>query len=244
MITFGLIGYLFLVEIVSGILQGYSVPLICDLVKYLHIRDANFNGFEAARLLLSALVVPVLEKLGNIFGQKRILLVSAVLTAGASWALVLADDFTTFLIAWALQGFYAVWLLLEVALIFDRGHGTGRAASQTRRATGFLVVALEAGAIIGALLEGRIFGWFGHNVPLTLAIPAIAVTLVFFAVLFGVPESIPLPGQRLDVVGFSMLTIGMLLVTSGLSFLRLNGLDAWGVHISRWCLAGPPRARH
>ena len=92
-ITFGLIGYLFLVEIVSGILQGYYVPLISDLVKYLHIRDADFNWFEAAQLLLSALVVPILAKLGDMFGHKRILLVSTVLTAGASWALVFADDF-------------------------------------------------------------------------------------------------------------------------------------------------------
>ncbi len=230
-ITFGLIGFLFLVEIVSGILQGYYVPLISDLVKYLHIRDADFNWFEAAQLLLSALVVPFLAKLGDMFGHKRILLVSTILTALASWALVFADSFTTFLIAWALQGFYVVWLPLEVALIFDRGRRTGRGASQTRRAAGFLVVALETGAIVGALLGGRIFGWFDHNVPLTLTVPAIAVTLVFFAVLFGVPESIPLPGRRLDIIGFSILTLGLLLITSGLTFLRLNGLGAWWVYI-------------
>ena len=230
-ITFGLIGYLVLVEIVSGILQGYYVPLISDLVKYLHIRDADFNWFEAAQLLLSALVVPILAKLGDMFGHKRILLISTVLTALASWALVFADNFTTFLIAWALQGFYVVWLPLEVALIFDRGRRSGRGASQTRRAAGFLVVALEAGAIIGALLGGRIFGWFGNNVPLTLAIPAIAVTLVFFAIFFGVPESTPLPGRSLDVVGFSILTIGLLLITSGLTFLRLNGPVTWWVYV-------------
>jgi MFS family permease len=230
-ITFGLIGYLFLVEIVSGILQGYYVPLITDLVTYLGIRDADFNWFEAAQLLLSALVVPVLAKLGDMYGHKKILLVSTVLTALASWGLVLADNFVTFLVAWALQGFYVVWLPLEVALIFDRGRRTGRGASQTRKAAGFLVVALEAGAIIGALLGGRVFGWTGENVPVTLMIPAIAVTLVFFAILFGVPESTPLPGRSLDFVGFSILTIGLLLITSGLTFLRLNGLEAWWAYL-------------
>ncbi|MCU1556531.1 MAG: transporter [Microbacteriaceae bacterium] len=230
-ITFGLIGYLFLVEIVSGILQGYYVPLISDLVKYLHIKDADFNWFEAAQLLLSALVVPILAKLGDMFGHKRILLVATVLTALASWGLVFADNFTLFIIAWALQGFYVVWLPLEVALIFDRGRRTGHGASQTRRAAGFLVVALEVGAIVGALLGGRVFGWFGENVPLTLAVPAIAVTLVFFAILLGVPESTPLPGRSLDLVGFSILTIGLLLITSGLTFLRLDGLGAWWVYI-------------
>jgi MFS family permease len=175
--------------------------------------------------------VPLLAKLGDMFGHKRILLVSTVLTALASWALVFADTFATFLVAWALQGFYVVWLPLEVALIFDRGRRTGRGASQTRRAAGFLVVALEAGAIVGALLGGRVFGWFGHSVPLTLAVPAVAVTLVFFAVLFGVPESSPLPGRRLDIVRFSILTLGLLLITSGLTFLRLDGLGAWWVYI-------------
>ena len=101
------------------------MPLIPDLVRHLDIADADFNWFEAAQLLLAALVVPVLAKLGDMCGHKRILLVSTVLTAAASWWLVFADDFTSFLIAWALQGFYVVWLPLEVALIFDRGRRTG-----------------------------------------------------------------------------------------------------------------------
>ena len=92
-ITLGLVGYLFFVEFVSGVLQGYYVPLISDLVEYLGIRDADFNWFEAAQLLLSALVVPVLAKLGDMVGHKRILLISTVLTAGASWWLVFADSF-------------------------------------------------------------------------------------------------------------------------------------------------------
>ena len=123
--------------------------------------------------------MPILAKLGDMFVLERILLVCTVLTAGASWALVQSDSVTTFLIAWALQGFSVVGLPLEVALIFDRGRSMGLGASQTRRAAGFLVVALEAGAIIGALLGallgGRVFGWFGNSVPLT--IPAIAVPL-------------------------------------------------------------------
>ena len=230
-ITFGLVGYLFLVEMASGILQGYYVPLIPDLVKHLGIRDADFNWFEAAQLLLSAIVVPILAKLGDMYGNKRILLVSTVLTAAATWWLAFTGDFTSFLIAWALQGFYVVWLPLEVALIFDRGRVTGTGASQTRRAAGYLIVALEAGAIIGALSAGRVFGALHGNVSLTLIVPAIAVTLVFFAILFGVPESKPLPGRSLDFWGFVLLTIGLLFITSGLTFLRINGPGTWWVYV-------------
>ncbi|MBX3098214.1 MAG: MFS transporter [Salinibacterium sp.] len=233
-ITFGLVGYLFLVELVSGVLQGYYVPLIPDLVEHLGIRDADFNWFEAAQLLLSAIVVPILAKLGDMYGHKRILLISTVLTAGATWWLAFTGDFTSFLIAWALQGFYVVWLPLEVALIFDRGRVTGRGASQTRRAAGYLVVALEAGAIIGALGGGRVFKALGSDsaaVTPTLMVPAIAVTLVFFAILFGVPESKPLPGRSLDLWGFVLLTIGLLFITSGLTFLRINGPGTWWVYV-------------
>ena len=224
-ITFGLVGYLFLVELVSGILQGYYVPLIPDLVTHLGIRDADFNWFEASQLLLSSIVVPILAKLGDMHGNKRILLIATVLTAGSTWALAFSTNFTTFLIAWAFQGFYVVWLPLEVALIFERGRTTGRGPSQTRRAAGYLVVALEAGAIIGALSGSKVFKAFGGDsaaVTPTLIMPAIAVTLVFFAILFGVPESTPLPGRSLDLWGFVLLTIGLLFITSGLTFLRLN----------------------
>src|SRR4051812_6625577 len=105
-VTAGLIGWLAFVELTSGILQGYYVPLISDIVTHLGIHDADYNWFEAAQLLLSALVVPILAKLGDMFGHKRILLVATVLTALASWALAFAGDFTTYLIAFALQGFY------------------------------------------------------------------------------------------------------------------------------------------
>jgi MFS family permease len=230
-VTFGLIGFLFVLELTSGILQGYYIPLIPTLIRHLHIDTASYNWFEAAQLLLSAIVVPFLAKLGDMYGHKRILLVSTVLTALATWALPLAGNFTTYLIAFALQGFYVVWLPLEVALIFDRGRRSGRSASQTRRAAGFLVVALELGAIIGDLAGGNLIDVFGGNVPLTLMIPAIAVTLVFFAILFGVPESQPLPGRSLDAGGFVLLTIGLLLITGGLAFLRMAGPGAWWVYV-------------
>jgi len=227
--TAALIGWLALVELTSGILQGYYVPLISDIVKHLGIHDADYNWFEAAQLLLSALVVPVLAKLGDMFGHKRILLVATLLTALASWALAFSGDFVTYLVAFALQGFYVVWLPLEVALIFDRGRRSGTAASRTRRAAGLLVVALEAGAIVGAIGAGLLFEALGGNVTVTLMVPAVAVSLVFFAILFGVPESEPVPGRSLDGIGFSLLALGLLLITSGLTFLRLNGVGTWWV---------------
>ncbi|WP_292832341.1 MFS transporter [Microbacterium sp.] len=227
-ITAGLIGWFIVVEIVSGILQGYYVPLFSDIVVTLGIHDSDVNWFEAAQLLLSALVVPILAKLGDMYGHKRILLIAAVLTAGATWWLAFATSFWSFLIAWALQGFYVVWLPLEIALIFERGRAQQRGVSMTRRAAGLLVVGLQAGAIIGALAAGRIFAATGQNLSATLIVPAIAVTLVTVVIWIGVPESTPEPGRKLDTGGFVLLAMALLLVTSALTFLRLNGpAAAW-----------------
>ncbi|KEP74726.1 transporter [Microbacterium sp. SUBG005] len=221
-VTAGLIGWFVLVELASGILQGFYVPLLPDIVMHLGIRDADVNWFEAAQLLLSALVLPVLAKLGDMFGHKRILLVSALATAAASWWLVFADSFATFLAAWALQGFYVVWLPLEIALIFDRGRRAAHGVSRTRRAAGLLVVGLQVGAILGALAAGRLFAATGGDLRLSLAIPAIVVTLVCVVIWLGVPESERAGGERrLDVGGFAILAGALLCVTGALSFVRL-----------------------
>ena len=222
-ITAGLIGWFILVELVSGILQGYYVPLFSDIVVELGVHDSDVNWFEAAQLLLSALVVPVLAKLGDMYGHKRILLIAAVLTAGATWWLAFADSFWTFLIAWALQGFYVVWLPLEIALIFERGRAQNHGVSLTRRAAGLLVVGLEAGAILGALAAGRVFAATGGDLTATLIVPAVAVTLVAIVIWLWVPESTPQPGRSLDTWGFVILAWGLLLVTGALAWMRMIG---------------------
>lgn len=67
--------------------------------------------------MVSALVVPVLAKLGDMPGHKKVLLISTALTALASWGVACAGNFWNFLIVWGLQGCYVVWLPLEIALV-------------------------------------------------------------------------------------------------------------------------------
>src|SRR3546814_17142422 len=45
-VTAGLIGWFIVVELVSGILQGYYVPLFSDIVIALDIHDSDVNWFE------------------------------------------------------------------------------------------------------------------------------------------------------------------------------------------------------
>ncbi|GAA3650618.1 MFS transporter [Microbacterium marinilacus] len=222
----GVVGFLAFVEFTSGVLQGYYTPMLTDIARNLGVHDADVNWLEGSQLMLSALVVPIFAKLGDMVGHKRMLLVSTALTAAASLALPFTDSFAVFLAAWALQGFYVVWLPLEIALIWSRSRATGAGALLTARAAGLLVAALEAGAISGALIGGALI----DALPLwiVLLIPAIAVVACFFVILLGVTESPDLHGGRFDTTGVVLLTLALLAFTGGLSVLRLDaGIFAW-----------------
>ncbi len=232
----GLVGFLVCVELTSGIIQGYYTPLLTDIARRLSIQDADVNWFEAAGLLLSALVVPTVAKLGDLYGYRRMLLVTAGITAAASWGLAFAPSFAAFVVAWALQAFYVAWLPLEVALIHARGRGLPDAESATRRATGFIVAALQAGAIAGALLSGTIAGALegpsGGLAPgqlrLALYVPALAVTAVVVIIWRRVPEPPrAVVAGSLDGGGVALISVALVAISGGLTFMRLDGAGAW-----------------
>ena len=78
---FAIVGFLVCVEIASGVLQGYYTPIYSDIADHLAITDADVNWFEAAQLIVSALCVPVLARLGDMVGAKNVLLISTAVTA-------------------------------------------------------------------------------------------------------------------------------------------------------------------
>lgn len=221
-----LVAALALVEVTSGILQGYYTPILTDIARHLGVHDADVNWLEAAQLMMSAICVPVLAKLGDLWGHRRILLVSTAITAAASWAVALAPTFPTFLVAWALQGAYTVWLPLEVAIIMLTARRTGAADAPgaTRRAAAVLVFALEAGVIVGALSAGQLVDV--APLPVTLALPAFAVTLCLFAIARMVPPTPPTASGRLDVVGIAWLTASLVTLMVGLSLVRMVGITS------------------
>jgi MFS family permease len=219
-----IVGFLVCVELASGILQGYYTPIFSDIADHLSIADADVNWFEAAQLIVSALVVPPLARLGDLVGHKKVLLLSTAVTALGSWVLVVAPSFTTFLIGWAVQGAYVVWLPLEIAIIHRRTAGSGRQALLTRRGAAVLVGALELAVIIGALTSGALVE--ATSMGFLLALPAIAVTAVFFVVWLGIEDA---PGEATggyDWGGLALITVALGLVMGGLIAIRVERYDA------------------
>ena len=215
------VGFLVLVEVASGVLQGYYTPIFSDIADHLEITDADVNWFEAAQLIVSALCVPSLARLGDLVGHRKVLLLSTAVTALGSWMLAFAPSFTTFLIGWAIQGAYVVWLPLEVAIIYRRTAGSGRQRLLTRRSAAILVGALELSVIVGALTSGALVE--ALSMPVLLMLPAAVVTLCLVAIWFGVED---LPGTAtggIDWVGFTLITGVLGLLMAGLIVIRLEG---------------------
>jgi MFS family permease len=210
-----IVGFLVVVELASGVLQGYYTPIFSDIADHLGIQDADVNWFEAAQLLVSALCVPPLARLGDLVGHKKVLLLSTAVTAVASWGVAFAPSFETFLVAWALQGFYVVWLPLEVAIIYRRTAGSGRQGVLTRRSAAVLVGALELAVIIGALTSGMLVERTSMTVLLSL--PAVVVTACLLVIWVGIDDT---PGEAtggFDWPGLGLVTAALLLVMGGLT---------------------------
>ena len=76
-----IVGFLVMVEFASGILQGYYTPIYPQIAEHLSIHEGDINWFEAAQLIVSALCIPLLARLGDLVGHKRVLLISTAVTA-------------------------------------------------------------------------------------------------------------------------------------------------------------------
>ncbi len=224
------VGFLVAVEIASGILQGFYTPIWKDIAGNLSINDADVNWFEAANLVFSALAIPLLARLGDLVGPKKVLLLSVGVTAVGSWVLAVAPNFTTFLVGFTLQGALVVWLPMEVAIIHRRTEGQAGQARLTRLAAAVLVFSLEIAVILGAGAAGGLVGTL--SMPVLLSLPAVAVTVVWFVVLVGVENR---PGEStggIDWTGLALVTAAIGLVMGGLIVVRVQGLDsvlAWGL---------------
>ena len=225
------VGFLVLVEVASGVLQGYYTPIYPQIADHLSISEGDINWFEAAQLIVSALCIPLLSRLGDLIGHKAVLLISTAVTAAGSWLLAFAPSFETFLIGWAIQGAYVVWLPLEIAIIHRRTRQSGRQELLTRRGAAILVGALELSVIIAALASGVLVEALDMN--LLLALPAVVVTAVFFVIAFGI-EQVPGDdaGGGIDWIGLLLISAALGMLMGGLVLLRLDGPDSlrgWAV---------------
>ncbi|MCP2048740.1 MFS transporter [Paenarthrobacter histidinolovorans] len=206
----GAVGFLVVMELGSGILQGWLSPLFSSIGEHHGVSAASLNWISAAYLLATVLVVPLLSKLGDIHGHKRILMIATAIVAAASVLVAFAPNFELFLLGRAIQAPLAVFLPLEFAIVHQRD------SERSGRSIGRLVAALTLGATIGGLLSGIVLDTVG-SLPLTLLLPAIFMALCIPGIAVFVKESPIRSKGKVDYLGAVLLGGGLVAVLGGAS---------------------------
>ena len=163
---------------------------------------------EGYGLLLSALILTG-GALGDAFGRKRMFLTGVTVFAMASVGCGLAANIRGLVIARAVQGFGAAFLVPGSLSIISASFSESKRGPAIGTWSGFTSITAAAGPVLGGwLIENASWRWaFFLNVPLALAV----IVLSFWRV----PESKAEAKGHVDWFGALLVTAGLTGVTYG-----------------------------
>ncbi|MFB9368101.1 MFS transporter [Kitasatospora sp. NPDC001664] len=219
------------VELTSGITQGFLSPVLRSLTSVLHVTAAQLNWLSIANLLASVAFTPVLSRLGDLHGHRRVLRWNLGIVLAGSLMVGAGRSFGVLLAGQVLQGAFAGFFPLLMGIL--RGRGT---AAESRRGVSLMVTALVGGLSVGLLASGLIARHVDSPTA-ALWLPAVAVSLALLVTWPLLPESGHRPGGRVDWAGGALLSAGMVAVMLGLGQGGMPGW-AWGSGRTLGCLLG------
>jgi MFS family permease len=205
-----MVGFLVLIEFCSGLIQGWIPTLLPDIARRYHVTAGGLSWTMSSYLLGSALFVPVLSKLGDLLGHRRMLRIAVALTALGSVLVALAPSYGALVAGRVLVGALTAFLPLEFAIVRDR------AAHASGGGIGLLVGSLTFGAAVGTVLSGLTMRWT-HDLSATLWVPAVIMILCLPVPWFLVQETTTRATGRVDWVGAALIAVGLASLLYGLS---------------------------
>ncbi|WP_084125602.1 MFS transporter [Demequina sp. NBRC 110054] len=212
----GAVGLLVATEVGSGLLQGWYGPLLTDIGEKYDASAASLNLVAVAYLLSSVVFVPLLTKLGDKHGHKKLLLVAVAITALGSFMVTFAPSFGVLLLGRVLQGALVAFLPLEFAIVRQRS------PEKVDRSIGALIASLAIGAVVGAVGAGILVTAAGLSVA--LAVPGVYFVVCFVLIAMFVPETETSGSGSIDWAGIGLLGLGVASVLGGIS---LGGQVGW-----------------
>ncbi|MET9671289.1 MFS transporter [Streptomyces sp. NPDC006475] len=214
-----LVGFLVFIELSSGIMQG-STPVVIPLIgQHFGVSSGDLNWVMSITLLVAGIATPAAAKLGDIHGHRRVMRITTVAVAAGSVIVAVADSFALLLVGRALQGLFAAWLPLNIALARDRG-----GPERLGRAVGMLMGSMTIGITAGTMGTGLLSQHF-DNFRVMLWLPAAFILLCVPVVWLLVPESVQRSKDRLDWTGVILLSLAL---GSTLLALARGGTWGWG----------------
>lgn len=202
--------------IVTSLMQTLVIPLIPQLPVLLGASAANATWAVTATLLSAAVAIPVTGRLGDMYGKRRLLLISLALLAVGSAVGALSDSLAPMVVGRTLQGLAAGVVPLGISIMRDE-LPVERVGSATALMSASLGVGgalgLPAAAFLAERADWHILFWTST----ALAVLAVGLVLAL------VPESRVRAGGHFDLVGAVGLSSALVCLLLGIS----KGAD-WG----------------
>ncbi|MEU8992486.1 MFS transporter [Streptomyces sp. NPDC048558] len=202
--------------IVVSLMQTLVIPVVPELPRLLDAPASDTAWAVTATLLAAAVATPVMGRLGDMYGKRRMLLVSVVLLVTGSVVCALCDALVPMIVGRVLQGLASGVIPLGISIMRDE-----LPAERLGSATALMSASLGIGGALGlpaAALIADNFDW--HMLFWTSAGMGV-VALV--CVVLVVPESKVRTGGRFDLVGGTGMAAGLICLLLGIS----KGAD-WG----------------
>lgn len=210
------VAVLALAGITVSLMQTLVIPLIPALPGLLHASAADTTWAITATLLAGAVATPTMGRLGDMYGKRRMLLISlGALVAGSAIG-ALSDTLVPMVAGRTLQGLAAGVIPLGISIMRDE-----LPAERLGSATALMSASLGVGGALGlpaAALLAENADW--HALFWTAAGLGVVVTTLVVAL---VPESPVRTGGRFDVPGAAGLSVALVCLLLAIS----KGAD-WG----------------
>ena len=204
--------------IVVALMQTMILPIVGKLPELLKAPSSDTAWVVTSTLLAAAVATPIVGRLGDMFGKRRLLFISLGLLIVGSVICAVSVSVMPMIVGRLIQGLALGFIPLGISIMRDV-----LPAEKLPSATALMSASLGIGAALGlpaAALVADNLDW--HTLFWTSAVLG-AVALVLVRLI--VPESDQRPGGRFDLVGAIGLSIGLVCLLLAIS---KGGTWGWG----------------
>jgi EmrB/QacA subfamily drug resistance transporter len=222
-----------------ALLQSLVIPVLTTVQHELHTTQGAVTWVLTAYLLSASIMTPILGRVGDMMGKKRVFVATLLALAVGSLLAAIAPSIAVLIVARVIQGVAGGMLPVAFGIIRDEFP-----AEKVAGAVGILAALTAVGAGLGIVLAGPIVDALGY--PWLFWLPMILTVVAAVSALLFVPESpVRTPGRIswLPAVLLSAWLVALLVALSeapdwGWGSDRILGLLAGAVVLAAaWVLA-------
>lgn len=185
-----------------AVLQSLVAPALGTIGADLGVSTTDASWVLTAYLLSASVLTPILGRLGDMVGKRKVIIVVLALLLVGTVLAALAPNLGVLIVARVLQGAAGAVMPLSIGIVRDE-----LPRERVSVTIGLLSAIFGIGAGVGIVTAGPIVEALTWHWLFWL--PAVLVAIALLGAIFGIPESpIRTPG-RLDLVGTAILTVGL-----------------------------------